>query len=152
MMVGAPRENAQYSSRVQAVVAMGAPADLCYRPVPETIYRVYLRPYLGASIEEKPELYARASPGTYASPDDPPFLLFHSRNDITVPIGEIRSFANALRKANVPVELVEDDGYDHVWRGEKFQEAVDRTVEFFDRHLRAAPSAAAVADGSPRPK
>jgi acetyl esterase/lipase len=151
-VVGPPSENAEYSSRVQAVVAMGAPADLCYKPVPEKMYTLYLKPYLGASIKENPELYERASPGTYASPDDPPFLLFHSHNDFTVPIGEIRSFANALRKANVPVELVEDDGYDHIWRGAKFQEAVDRTVEFFDQHLKAAPSPTVVADSSRRPK
>jgi acetyl esterase/lipase len=147
----APDENSQYSSRVQAVVAMGAPTDLAYTPTPELVYRRYLRPLLGASIEDDPGLYTRASPGTYASPDDPPFLLFHSRDDLTVPIGQARSFASALRKADVSVELVEEDGYEHVWTGEKFQRAVDRTLEFFDQHL-LAPAPTAVAERNPRLK
>jgi acetyl esterase/lipase len=134
-----PGDDPRYSSRVQAVVAMGAPAGFGREPMPPIIQHLYLRPFLGASFEDDPELYARASPGTYASADDPPFLLFHSRNDLSVPVTQARSFAGELRQAGVQVELVEEDGYEHVWTGPKFDRAVERTLEFFDRHLLTAP-------------
>jgi acetyl esterase/lipase len=130
-----PDDDPHYSTRVQAVVAMGAPAGFGREPMPPIVQHLYLRPFLGATLDDDPDLYTRASPGTYASADDPPFLLFHSRDDLSVPVAQARSFAGELRQAGVPVELVEEDGYEHVWTGPKFERAVERTLEFFDRHL-----------------
>ncbi len=128
--------NPEQSSRVQAVVCLGAPCDFTVKNLPERIDAFYLRPFLGASFAENPAIYERASPGTYASADDPPFLLFHSRDDLLVPVEMARSFADQLRRAGVPVTLVEDDGLDHVWTGPKMEWAIEQTLQFFARYLR----------------
>jgi acetyl esterase/lipase len=123
------------ASRVQAVVALGAPADLTTAVSP-VVEHQYLRPFLGARFADDPGLYARASPGTYATPDDPPFLLVHSAGDSLVPIAQPRAFAAQLRHAGVPVELVEEDGVLHVWGGERLDRTLERVGAFLDRHLR----------------
>jgi acetyl esterase/lipase len=129
--------NTEQSSRVQAVVSLGTPADFADGFWPERLESLYLRPFLGACYAEAPERYARASPGAYATPDDPPFLLFHSRNDLVVPVELARTFADRLRRAGVPVTLVEDEeGIEHVWTGARLERAIEQTLRFLDRHLR----------------
>ncbi len=39
---------------------------------------------------------------------DPPFLILHGANDLTVPVSNSRQFANKLRAAGVPTELIID--------------------------------------------
>lgn len=124
------------SSRVQAVVCLGVPADFAVKNWPERLEALYLRPFLGAGYAEVPGLYERASPGAYASPDDPPFLLFHSRDDLVVPVEMAQAFAGRLRRAGVDVKLVEEEGMEHVWTGPRLERALEQTLHFFDRHLR----------------
>jgi acetyl esterase/lipase len=123
------------AARVQAVVALGAPADLT-TPISPVVDSQYLRPYLGTTLAETPAVYERASPGTYATPDDPPFLLIHSAGDTLVPISQPRAFATRLRQAGVPVDLVEEGGVLHVWGGEQMDRTLERVGAFLDRHLR----------------
>jgi acetyl esterase/lipase len=132
--------NPEQSSRVQAVVCLGVPADFTVKHWPKRLENMYLRPFLGARYEEDPERYARASPGAYASPDDPPFLLFHSSEDMVVPVEMARTFAERLRRGGVSVELVEAPGLEHVWGGAKLEAALNQTLKFFDRHLRPGRS------------
>ncbi|MBP3955780.1 alpha/beta hydrolase [Gemmata sp. G18] len=129
-----PGEDAT-AARVQAVVALGAPADLTTAVSP-VVEHQYLRPFLGARFADDPARYTRASPGTYASPDDPPFLLIHSAGDALIPVAQPRAFANKLRGAGVPVELVEEEGVVHVWGGERLDRTLERVGTFLDRHLR----------------
>jgi acetyl esterase/lipase len=135
-------DNAEQSSRVQAVVCLGVPADFTIEHWPERLDTFYLRPFLGASHADDPALYERASPGTYASADDPPFLLFHSRDDLVVPVEMARAFASRLRRAGVPVTLVEEDGMEHVWTGPKLERAIQQALEFFDHYLNRPPRSA----------
>jgi acetyl esterase/lipase len=128
--------NREQSSRVQAVVAMGAPAEFADRIWPDRMESLYLRPFLGVDYTGDPQRYERASPGAYASADDPPFLLFHSCDDLAVPVEMARAFADRLRRAGVPVALVEDEGIEHVWTGPKLERAIEQTLHFLDRHLR----------------
>ncbi len=88
------------------------------------------------TLAENPELHERASPGTYVTPDDPPFLLVHSAGDALVPVAQSRAFAATLRRAGVPVELVEEDGTLHVWGGERLDRTLERVGAFLDQHLR----------------
>jgi acetyl esterase/lipase len=129
-------ENSDYSSRVQAVVALGAPADFRIINWTPEWEKKYLQPFFGVSYPENSGLYARASPGTYATPDAPPFLLFHSSEDLTVPVEMGWSFVKQLRQAHVSVEWVEKKGCEHIWAGTKLDSAVEQMVQFFDRHLR----------------
>jgi acetyl esterase/lipase len=130
------RGTTEPSSRVQAVVGLGVPGDFAVPNWPDRLETIYLRPFLGAGYEEGPERYRRASPGAYASADDPPFLLFHSRDDLLVPVEMARAFADRLRRAGVAVTLVEEEGMEHVWTGAKQERAIEQTVRFLDRHLR----------------
>ncbi|MGH7168895.1 MAG: alpha/beta hydrolase fold domain-containing protein [Gemmataceae bacterium] len=129
-------DNADQSSRVQAVACIGVPADFTIKTWTNGMERLFLQPLLGARYDEAPELYERASPAAYATQGDPPFLLFHSRQDCVVPVEMARIFAARLRRASVPVELVETPGMEHVWNGAKFEGALEQTLEFFDSHLR----------------
>jgi dipeptidyl aminopeptidase/acylaminoacyl peptidase len=124
------------SSRVQAVACLGVPGDFRVPRWPPRLEEMYLRPLLGVTYAEDPALYERASPGAYASPDDPPFLLFHSRDDLVVPVEMARAFADRLRRAGVSVTLVEEEGIEHVWTGPRLERALEQTLQFFDRHIR----------------
>jgi acetyl esterase/lipase len=128
--------NREQSSRVQAVVAMGAPAEFADRILSHRLESLNLRPFLGVDFVDDPQRYERASPGVYASADDPPFLLFHSRDDLAVPVEMARALADRLHRAGVPVTLVEDEGIEHVWTGPKLERAIEQTLHFLDRHLR----------------
>jgi acetyl esterase/lipase len=123
------------SSRVQAVVSLGAPTDFTTKTWSELVESVYLQPFLGASYADDPALYRRASPGTYATRDDPPFLLFHSSGDEMVPVHHARTLERQLRSAGVTVDLVEVEGDAHVWDGPELERAIERALQFFDQHL-----------------
>jgi len=129
-------DNADQSSRVQAVACIGVPADFAIKTWSNGMERLFLQPLLGASYDEAPELYERASPAAYATQGDPPFLLFHSREDCVVPVEMARIFAARLHRAGVPVELVETTGTEHIWNGAKFEGALEQTLAFFDCHVR----------------
>jgi acetyl esterase/lipase len=128
--------HAEQSSRVQAVVCLGVPGDFTVKNWPEQLEAMYLRPFLGVRYGEDPALYERASPGAYATADDPPFLLFHSCDDRVVPVQMARVFAGRLRRAGLPVTLVEEEGLEHIWTGAKLERAIEHSLRFFDRHLR----------------
>jgi acetyl esterase/lipase len=124
------------AARVQAVIALGSPVDWTIRDWPRIVEWQYLRPFLGKSFDEDPQLYVRASPGTYATPDDPPFLLIHSADDQLVPVTQARRFEAKLRAAKVPVEVVEEEGAEHVWGGKRLEKTLTTVVGFLDRHIR----------------
>jgi len=130
-----PPGESPVAARVQAVVALGAPADFT-TPLSPLAEHQYLHPFMGKRRSDDPALYARASPGTYATSDDPPFLLIHSAGDLLVPVAQSRAFTAQLRRAGVSVELVEEDGNLHVWGGDRLDRTLERVGPFLDRHLR----------------
>lgn len=71
----------QYSSRVQAVIAGGAPCDFGWIDS-DSSSLVY---WLGSKRADRPEVYAQASPTSYVTKDDPPFYFFHGESDLLVP-------------------------------------------------------------------
>lgn len=90
-------EYLEYSSRVQAVVDMFGPADLTvdFAEDSETVRTAFGDFNL-----------ALASPVTYATADDPPFLILHGEKDTLVPIEQSEVLLAALQAAGVPAELV----------------------------------------------
>lgn len=133
-----PGEPTDVSCRVQAVVALAAPTDLTRKTWPDFIERSLLKPMLGAGFEENPAAYRKVSPGTYATPDDPPFLLLHSPTDPVVNIAHARGFADQLKRAKVEVSLIElpGTGATHVTNREELEQTIQQAVPFFDRHLK----------------
>jgi acetyl esterase/lipase len=133
-----------YSSRVQAVCNYFGPSDLSLMQAqsgPESRMRHDLPDspealLIGGLVADHPDKAAAASPITYVTPDDPPFLIVHGDADPTVPVGQARILDAALRKAGVPSTLVLLEGAGH--GGREFQTPALRVQinSFFEEHLR----------------
>jgi acetyl esterase/lipase len=68
-----------------------------------------------ATVEEAPDRYRAVSPLDRVHAGSPPILLVHGTHDTLVPIGEAEQFADALRAADRPVELVSIHGAQHAF-------------------------------------
>jgi acetyl esterase/lipase len=90
---------------VRCVIAFFGPMDLTV-PITSLQAELVLRAYLGCRQHECPARYAQASPVTFITPDDPPFLLLHGTNDTIVPFSQSELMREALRAANVSVTFV----------------------------------------------
>ncbi len=122
------------SSRVTCVVSFCGPSDfLARKPVEGGRRPSAVDMLLGGAIEDNQELARRASPVTYVSKDDPPFLLVHGDADGTVPFEHAELLSEAQRKAGVDTTLVRIRGGGHGIGG---QEVHKRVAAFFDNHLR----------------
>lgn len=98
-------DNGDQSSRVQAVVDMFGPSDLTQEFKGGAIgqdrgYKVF-----GTSDPDS-QLLRAASPVTYISADDPPFLIIHGEMDSLVPPGQSQELYDRLQAAGVPATLV----------------------------------------------
>jgi acetyl esterase/lipase len=87
------------SSRVQAVIAMAGVMDLTRNFPNANIETMKLIGFGEHNIVE-------ASPITYVTEDDPPFLLIHGDMDTTVPVEQSQLMYDRLVQMNVPVQLV----------------------------------------------
>jgi acetyl esterase/lipase len=137
------------SSKVQAVVALFTPFDLKRVNTPRGGPAVAL--FTGArnvltdnTPRTTPESkrYAAASPITYLTADDPPFLLFHGDADETVPFEQSQLMEAGLKHLGVVVKFVPVQGGRH---GSNFQLKTDdprlpayfkQAADWFDTHLR----------------
>lgn len=121
------------SSRVQAVVDMFGPADLTVdlEGGGETVRRAF------GDFD-----LTLASPVTYASADDPPFLILHGEEDSLVPISQSEELLAKLQAAGVPAELVPVANAAHGFKpvgGEispSREEISRRIVSFFEEVLK----------------
>jgi len=106
-LLGTTDQNAGYdvgeyldqSSRVQAVIAMAAVTDLTQN-FPNADIELMKRIGFGE------DNIVEASPITYVTPDDPPFLLIHGDKDELVPYQQSQLLYDKLVQANVPAQLV----------------------------------------------
>jgi acetyl esterase/lipase len=92
-------EHLDQSSRVQAVIAMAPPTDLT-RKFPNADMEL-LRHVGTGEID-----FAQASPITYVTAEDPPFLLIQGDQDEVVPVEQSKLMYDRLIQANVPAQLV----------------------------------------------
>lgn len=141
---GDPR--APDSSRVQAVVDCFGPTDLVAaagRPGGVGRADSAVGALLGGPVGENLERARAASPVTYVSRDDPPFLILHGERDMLVPIAQSELLAEKLREAGVDVTFVRVRNAGHGWGGgaEPSVEEIQRMiVGFFNKHLRGGPA------------
>jgi len=96
--------NPDLSSRVQAVCDWYGPSDLTKMVEKESVQSL-----LGGPADDILDRARLASPITYVSQDDPPFLIMHGDDDSTVPHEQSVQLTEALRGAGVPVEFVTVD-------------------------------------------
>lgn len=88
---------------------------------------------IGGQITEHEDKVRHASPLTYVSKDDPPFLIIHGTDDPLVPYNQSKVLEAALQKAGVAVSLQAITAGQH--GGFRSQELDRRTRLFFEKHL-----------------
>ncbi len=105
---GSTGGNTGFSSRVQAVVSWYGYGDVLqmnFYPSTQN-HDTNGSPesrLVGDWIQKVPERTATASPITFASPDDPPFLVMHGTLDDLVPFNQSELLVDALRRNGVRV-------------------------------------------------
>ena len=139
------------SSRVQAVLDCFGPTDFAAfekELPPEKDWRTdALTQLLGVPAKENRDKAAQASPMTFVTKDDPPFLIMHGDKDPIVPLSQSELMVEALKKVGVEATLHVVKGAGHGFGGREIDEM---TAAFFDKHLK--PAATAVAGPVTTPK
>jgi acetyl esterase/lipase len=133
--------SAGWSSAVQAAIVRCAPTD--FAAMPSDGETEFLTPLFGGPRQDTAELRRLASPLTHVHEGVPPMLLVHGSLDETVPVEQVRRFAEALRAvgANVASHILEGryhnlrDDVDLPWGSEPWTELGWQALEFFRRTL-----------------
>ena len=106
----------EYSSAVQAVIALSAPTDLgnwiCDDPQHVESYYLYVFDST-AKCGETDDKIAAASPVTYVSSEDVPFLILAGTADEVVPFQQSEILHQALLDAGISSQLFLVEGGDH---------------------------------------
>jgi acetyl esterase/lipase len=136
--------NAQFSSRVKAVVDLYGPTDLLRIEadklpcIPLDGNASWMPPSLlmGCPIQTCRDWTRTASPMTYASSDDPPFLIMHGMLDCLVPYTQSVALHDALLAAGARSTLVLLPNGEH--GGRVFDEARYESMidEYLDKEVR----------------
>jgi acetyl esterase/lipase len=120
---------AKISTRLQAVAAGGAPCD--FEWIDEDSDG--LDYWLGTPRSKDPEIWKRASPAHWLTPDDPPFHFFHGTLDRIVPSRSAQSLCARMRSLGIEAELVTyPNGHFGLFSN---LDAMDPVIEFFRKHL-----------------
>jgi acetyl esterase/lipase len=141
--------HADLSSRVQAVCDVYGPTDFLViaAQAAETGRKSAIdhdadsspeAKLIGGAIPKNKDRAAKASPITYVSKDDAPFLILHGTRDNLVPVAQSEVLHKALKKAGVESTLVSLEGAGHGGKEFGTPEIRRRVEDFFDRHLKEA--------------
>jgi acetyl esterase/lipase len=127
------------SSRVQAVVDFFGPADL----------NIFFQRYQGTLMKEvfgapdaNSDKLKVASPVTYISRDDPPFLIIHGDKDTVVPLSQSQILYDRMVAGGVTAVLVivKNAGHGFVPAGGVISpsrsEITNTVADFFDKYLK----------------
>lgn len=138
--------NLQFSSRVQAVCDWYGPSNLpticdfpsainhCSSTSPEALL-------IGGAIKDHLAQAVAASPITYVSSNDPPFLIQHGTNDMTVPFHQSVELDSALKAVGVNVQFQPIANTGHGGGGFAADSTRRQVLEFFNRHLKSPTTA-----------
>ncbi len=140
------------SFKVQAVVTRAAPLDLRDDPT-APLFGFRGNAARDGSVEQQQMI--EASPITYVTPDDPPFLLIHGDADPVVPFEWSERMLAALNEVSVPAKLIRVAGGGHGPRfestdivdGRRVRKLPDNPpdyigamIDWLDTHLRTTSS------------
>ncbi len=108
----------------------------------DALLQAYQKTLLG-SLDQYPKVYESSSPITYIGQVRAPLLVLQGENDIRVPVGQARQVVQALKARGNVVDAIyfPEEGHGF-YKREHQQEALQRTVEWFDRYLKGAPKVA----------
>jgi acetyl esterase/lipase len=139
----------EYSSSVQAVVSYVSSTDFMLPALelsPEL--EAEMQKYYGKSLKEvrtdftgatgpDDPILKRISVVTYVDKEDAPVLMFCGDRDPFVSIEHAYRLQQALKKVNVPNELVIVKGGGHGWTGKSEEETTKQMMEYFGRLLKS---------------
>ncbi|MGD2147096.1 MAG: alpha/beta fold hydrolase [Anaerolineae bacterium] len=91
------------------------------------------------SFNENPEFWAAIDPLSYLADLSGPIQIHHATGDQSVPVAFSEDLYDRLEEAGQPAELYVYEGDDHNISA-NFGAAIQRSVAFFDQHVRGAPS------------
>jgi acetyl esterase/lipase len=132
-------KNVKESSRVACVVDLYGPTELlALSEFPSDIeHDAPDSPesrLVGGPLQQNKDAARAASPITYVSVDDPPFLLIHGTEDPLVPYDQSERFLAALEEEGVEAMLLQVKGGGH---GSFRSAELDRRIRLFlDKHLQ----------------
>lgn len=97
----------------------------------------WMIPFFGASVYDDPAVYAKSSPITYIKKVKTPTLIQVGDSDGECPSPQSYEFWHALKTLGVETQLVVYEHEGHVFANpEHRHEVVERTVKWFDAHLK----------------
>lgn len=143
---------ASYSSKVQAVVENYGPTDFLKMNAapgsmdhdsptsPESLF-------IGGPIQQNQEQVQKANPINYVDFSDPPILIIHGKNDMSVPYNQSELLFDALQKAGVTSKLVPVENAGHGFKPEPEDAIISPTrdeikkmqIDWFKKHLSQDP-------------
>jgi acetyl esterase/lipase len=130
-------ENLEFSSAVCAVVDNFGPTDFFRTEgAPPTAYSA-VHQLLGGTVAEKQELAKSASPITYVSPADPPFLIMHGDKDPLVPILQSELLHASLVDEAIPVTYFKVKGGLHGGEAFKTLHYKEALNGFLERNVKS---------------
>jgi acetyl esterase/lipase len=135
-------EYADQSSHIQAVVTMATFSDFTsevYSSIETAVYYAFGK----MPGSDSPEMTA-ASPITYITSDDPPFLIIHGDKDGIAPLEQSQVLDEQLRNAGVESTLVIVKNGSHSLDGNDIspgsEEIAEKIVDFLVRNLQSNAS------------
>ena len=123
-------KNGNVDTRLQVVVAGGAPTDFRWFP-DKGKWCEFL---MGGTLDTVPENFYAASSSAFADKDDPPTFFFNGTEDTLVPLPWSQSCYGALKAAGVKTEFHKIEGAGHM-EAAKDREALEKAYEFLKTEL-----------------
>ena len=88
------------------------------------------------SPKGNPEVFTKRSPINYLSDLNAPVIIHHGEKDKAVPIAWSEKLRDALVREGKQVEYYSYPNHGHILEGRAWEEAMERNLTFFDRHLK----------------
>lgn len=134
----------EQSSAIGMMVCLSGPYDLALayrnsvkqRSKEGGAVRGMLEAFLGGNPEQKPTLYADASPITFVSKRTPPALLTHGTADPLVPIEQSDVFYARMKSVGADIKLLRIEGAGHGDFGPHPEEALKQVTDYVVQKLR----------------
>ena len=136
-------KNGDVDTRLQAVVAGGAPTDFRWFP-DNGKWAEFL---MGGDLTTAPENFRAASSAAFADKDDPPTFFFNGTKDRLVPLIWTQSCYLALKAAGVKTEFYKIDGADH-FAAARDEVALEKACEFLKGELLSGKTEERTATGT----
>ena len=128
-------ENGNIDTRLQAVVAGGAPTD--FRDFPDN--GKWAEYWMGGNLTTVPEKFHSASAAAFVDKHDPPIFFFNGTSDQLVPVAWSRACHDALKACGVRTELYTIEGAGHIPAAMN-QAALTKAYQFLESELKSQPA------------